>query len=338
MADRFKILELKISSGEQIWIDGHFLKGPISGIARDTKEIVQEFLGEVEYSVINWPRDWIRKSKFFWKIFTVAQLVTHQRLVLPSQFQGTLFQPQLNALIPGPGVNQWIVRLHDIFPATNPKWFRKIDSSQFSKSLMLALQKEAYFICDSATSQMHLKQYAKGFRVNSVVRLCRTPNLSDQLCESCKACKLIATGSLPMQFFLTVGTIEPRKNYSFALKFWKARFQGKQILIVVGRPGWKSKYVQLKLRWNRAGVFWLNGVCDGALKALYLSSTSYISFSLSEGFDLPAMEAFSLGAPLILSDIPVHRELHQKSALFYQTADELEFNIETVIKNSGFLL
>ena len=73
MADRFKNLELRTSSGKQIWIDGHFLKAPISGIARDTKEIVQEFLGEVENSVINWPRDWSRKSKIFWKIFTVAQ-------------------------------------------------------------------------------------------------------------------------------------------------------------------------------------------------------------------------------------------------------------------------
>ena len=338
MANRFKNLELKISPGEQIWIDGHFLKGPISGIARDTKEIVQEFLGGVDYSLINWPRGCIRKSKIFWKIFTIAQLVTHQRLVLPSKFQGTLFQPQLGALVPGPGINHWIVRLHDIFPATHPEWFRKIDSSQFRKSLRLALQNEAYFICDSATSQMQLLQYAKGFRVNSTVRLCITPNLTDQLCETCMACKLFKANSLPKQFFLTVGTIEPRKNYKFALKFWKSRFQGKQILMVVGRPGWKSKYVQFKLRRNRGGVFWLPNVCDGALKALYLQSTSYISFSLSEGFDLPAMEAFSLGVPLILSDIPVHRELHERSALFYQTPDELEFHIETVIKNSGLLL
>jgi|LauGreSuBDMM15SN_2_FD.fasta_scaffold16878_3 glycosyltransferase involved in cell wall biosynthesis len=338
MANRFKNLELNGSPGEQIWVDGQFLKGPISGIARDTEEIVHEFLGEVDYSVINWPRRWIRNSKIFWKIFTLVQLLTHQKFVLPSQFQGTLFQPQLGALIPGPGINQWVVRLHDIFPVTHPEWFRKIDSSQFSKSLMLALEKEAYFICDSETSQMHLLQYAKGFRVNSIVRLCRTPNLSDHLCESCVACKLIKASSLPKQFFLTVGTIEPRKNYKFALEFWKARFQGKQILLVVGRPGWKSKCVQFKLRRNRGSVFWLHDVCDGALKTLYLQSTSYISFSLSEGFDLPAMEAFSLGVPLILSDIPVHRELHERSALFYQTSDELEFNIKTVLKNSGSLL
>ena len=337
MANRHKNLDLKISSREQIWIDGQFLKRPISGIARDTKEIINEFMVEGDYSLLNWPRGCIRDSKIFWKIFTLAQLATNQRLVLPSKFQGPLFQPQLGALLPGPGINHWIVRLHDIFPATHPEWFRKIDSSQFKKSLKLALERQAYFICDSATSQMYLLEYAKDFKVNSTVRLCRTPDLSHQLCESCMACNLIKVNSLPKNFFLTVGTIEPRKNYKFALKFWKSRFHGNLILIVVGRPGWKSKYVQFRLRRNRGGVFWFYDVCDGALKALYLQSASYISFSLSEGFDLPAMEASSLGIPLILSDIPVHRELHGRTALFYGTPNELEFNIKTVIKNSELL-
>ena len=330
-------MDLKIPPGKQFWVDGQFLKGPINGISRDAKEITQEFLGEVNYSVINWPRGCIRGSKIFWKIFTLAQLLTNQRIVLPSKFKGTLFQPQLGALVPGSGIDHWIVRLHDIFPVTNPEWFRKIDSIQFKKSLALALEREAHFICDSATSQMYLLQYAKSFKVNSTVRLCRTPNLSDYLCRSCMACKIIEVDSLPKQFFLTIGTIEPRKNYSFALKFWESRFQENQILIIVGRPGWKSKFVQFKLRRNRGGVIWFNDVCDGALKTLYLRSTSYISFSLNEGFDLPAMEAFLLGIPLILSDIPVHRELHERNALFYQTPDELEFNIKTVIENSDWL-
>lgn len=332
MVIRLQYLDTKNSPSGKIWVDDTFLKGPISGIVRDTKEIVQKFLGEDGYNVIDWPNHRIRNSRILWKIFTFAQLCSNQRLVVPSKYKGTLFQPQLGALLPGDGIDRWIVRLHDIFPVTNPKWFRKIDSSQFRKSLNRALEMKALFICDSVTSQKHLLDYAKDSGVNSIVQLCTTATLSDQLCESCVACTYIRLESLPKKFFLAVGTVEPRKNYSFALKFWKARHRDIYRLIIVGRPGWKSRFVQLKLSKNRVGILWLKSVCDGALKNLYLQSAGFISFSMNEGFDLPAMEAFSLGTPLILSDILVHRELHERTAHFFTTPDELELCIKTVIK------
>lgn len=42
---------------------------------------------------------------------------------------------------------------------------------------------------------------------------------------------------------------------------------------------------------------------------LYLGATAFISLSMFEGFNLSAAEAATLGVPLLLSDIPVHREL-----------------------------
>jgi len=236
-------------------------------------------------------------------------------------------------LLPGPGITTWIVRLHDIFPVTNPEWFRKIDALQFKKSLDFAIHKDALFLCDSKTSQENLLRYAKNYNINSRVLLCRTPVLSDQLCKVCDGCNAIATESLPDVYFLTVGTIEPRKNYEFALSFWNSRFKGVGCLIVVGKPGWKSKFVQFRLRKNRCGIFWFRSMCDGALKELYLKSNAYVSFSLDEGFNLPAMEARSLGVPLILTDIPIHHELHNGKAMLYKTADELEVSLKLVFND-----
>lgn len=42
---------------------------------------------------------------------------------------------------------------------------------------------------------------------------------------------------------------------------------------------------------------------------LYVGATAFISLSTFEGFNLSAAEAATLGVPLLLSDIPVHREL-----------------------------
>ncbi|MBT2332537.1 glycosyltransferase [Variovorax paradoxus] len=45
------------------------------------------------------------------------------------------------------------------------------------------------------------------------------------------------------------------------------------------------------------------------LTRLYCGATAFISLSAFEGFNLSAAEAATLGVPLLLSDIPVHREL-----------------------------
>jgi hypothetical protein len=61
---------------------------------------------------------------------------------------------------------------------------------------------------------------------------------------------------------------------------------------------------------------------------MFKNCVAFISASHSEGFDLPTMEArqfFSL--PLILSDIPVHREFHNDVGYFFKNTDEL-INLE----------
>jgi len=57
-------------------------------------------------------------------------------------------------------------------------------------------------------------------------------------------------------------------------------------------------------------------VDDTVLAALYRSATAVVQFSLDEGFDYPVAEAMSFGAPLVLSDIAVHREVAGDCALY----------------------
>lgn len=337
MALKFIGIDLESPSGKVLWIDGRFLNGPKNGIARDTNEIIQEIREVMNCTILPWPSSIMGNSRISWKIFTMVQVITNQKIVTPPRFKGTLFQPQLGPLLPGVGMFNWVVRLHDIFPATNPEWFRRIDAIQFKKSLNLALNRGAYFICDSESTQNSLFQFAGETKVNSTVRYCKALELSDYLCQSCLACKRLKANAIPIRYFLTVGTIEPRKNYEFALNFWKTQVKEAHTLIIVGRPGWKTNFLQLKLKKTSKSVLWLNDVCDGALKILYAKCVSYISFSLNEGFNLPAMEASQLKVPLILSDIPVHRELHFGNANFYRSSEELEAEIGLALKNPGRL-
>jgi glycosyltransferase involved in cell wall biosynthesis len=62
-------------------------------------------------------------------------------------------------------------------------------------------------------------------------------------------------------------------------------------------------------------------VADEALARLYSGALVVVNPSLAEGFGLPAVEAAACGAPLVLSDLPAHRETIGDAALFAPPGD-----------------
>jgi len=64
------------------------------------------------------------------------------------------------------------------------------------------------------------------------------------------------------------------------------------------------------------------GLSDHELRHLYEDSLFLLSPSLEEGHNLPIAEAVSLGANVLCSDIPVHREFYEELVEFFPVADE----------------
>jgi glycosyltransferase involved in cell wall biosynthesis len=62
-------------------------------------------------------------------------------------------------------------------------------------------------------------------------------------------------------------------------------------------------------------------VPDETLACLYSGAAAVVLPSLAEGFGLPAVEAAACGAPVVLSDIPAHRETLGDEALFFPARD-----------------
>jgi glycosyltransferase involved in cell wall biosynthesis len=62
-------------------------------------------------------------------------------------------------------------------------------------------------------------------------------------------------------------------------------------------------------------------VSDETLAALYSGASAVVNPSLAEGFGLPAVEAAACGAPLLLSDLPAHRETMNGAALYFPPGD-----------------
>ncbi|MDP9027414.1 MAG: glycosyltransferase family 4 protein [Actinomycetota bacterium] len=66
-------------------------------------------------------------------------------------------------------------------------------------------------------------------------------------------------------------------------------------------------------------------VHDGTSEEVYLalleSATALVTTSLDEGFGLPLVEAMALGTPVVVSDIPIFREIGGEAALYAPATD-----------------
>lgn len=90
-------------------------------------------------------------------------------------------------------------------------------------------------------------------------------------------------------------------------------------MVIVGRPG---RETPLLLRLVRdlglaCRVKLIDVIDDAGMISLLRSSYGLLSVSRMEGFDYPVLESKAEGVPTLISDIPVHREFHSGSSLFF---------------------
>jgi glycosyltransferase involved in cell wall biosynthesis len=308
---------------KKIWVDSDLLENK-SGIGRDSKVMIEWLSQHFQIEVIHWPKFISINSKYRRKILMAVRIVFGRILTLPKEFDCALYQSQLGPVLPGNSNKVWIIRLHDLFPITHPEWFNWWARYVFKNSFYKALEMNSIFLCNSIATQKDLFELCGDRKVLSYVVPCQIQSEITDQCTRCFACKNIQNLSSG-NFFLSVGTIEPRKNYALAIETWESLGNGGPSLVIVGKPGWKTKDLQKRLKSAKhLGITWIDECCDGALEVLYLNCKGLISFSFAEGFDLPPMEVRQRHSkPLLLSDIPVHREFHSVDALFFTKSSDL---------------
>lgn len=116
---------------------------------------------------------------------------------------------------------------------------------------------------------------------------------------------------------LHVGTLEPRKNLDLLLDAYELLDPvSRPPLLLAGRYGWRQRALVQRIDGMGPSVRWLGRVDDAELGRLYRQAYMVVQPSRDEGFDLPVVEGLASGAPVVASDIPVHREVAGDLALF----------------------
>lgn len=118
-------------------------------------------------------------------------------------------------------------------------------------------------------------------------------------------------------YFVSVGTIEPRKNHALLIRIWEQMAeetppQDMPHLVICGSRGWLNEEL-----FRRIDGSALTGVClheqaglsDGAIAALLDRAAGALYPSLAEGYGLPMIEAAARGVPVVCADLAVYREV-----------------------------
>jgi glycosyltransferase involved in cell wall biosynthesis len=140
---------------------------------------------------------------------------------------------------------------------------------------------------------------------------------------SAKAREIAGDGA---PFFLSVGTLEPRKGYSIALAafelLWRAGSEARYV--VIGRRGWQSQSIELRIEQHPEygrRLFWLDDASDADLRYCYERAQALVYASAFEGFGLPLVEAARHGLPIIASDLPIFHEIGGDHPRYFELLD-----------------
>jgi glycosyltransferase involved in cell wall biosynthesis len=270
--------------------------------------------------------------------------------LLPRPFQrrvdthgwDVFFGATVSPYLPSPGTAM-MIRYYDALPLLSPHTIGEPWPHALSHGRMLArnMRDGATFYCDSepvrgdllrlfpdAEARVHTipvtvaPEYCPDVRPERELRTILNRRAS-------AATAVIRTGpepgSLP-RLFMAVSTLEPRKNY---LKLFRAFEIARRItsrpmqLLVVANPGWRSDTELAELKaLVREGAYHVSGVPLAELRTLYSMAHCVVAPSRAEGFDYSGVEGMACGAPLIASDIPVHRWVYGDAAEYFDPYDE----------------
>jgi glycosyltransferase involved in cell wall biosynthesis len=146
--------------------------------------------------------------------------------------------------------------------------------------------------------------------------------------------------SLPEQFVLAVGHLENRKNYRKlieAIGLLEARARPTR-LVIVGNDGGSKCYMEKDIRRFQlnGSVMILSNVADTELLGIYQLCSLVVFPSLYEGFGIPILEAMAARRPIVLSDVPVFREITEDTGVYFPPldAERIATALDQVISSS----
>jgi len=233
-------------------------------------------------------------------------------------------------LIP-PTLNKNIVlTIHDLaflrFPEFNFDWFIKKYAREVKKNAQISRK----IIADSESTKDDIIRFFKIDPQKIEVIYLASDTVFKKLPETRIDRNILKKYKINKKYILSVGTIEPRKNFITLIKAFnliKQKNTGFDYkLVIAGRTGWKSEatYEEREKSPYREDILFTGRVPDRDLVQIYNQAELFVYPSLFEGFGLPPLEAMSCGLPVIASDSSSLKEVVGDAGILLSPGNNIE--------------
>ena len=254
----------------------------------------------------------------------------HDVLLLPDSSWGEEFWGAIDAAR-AVGTRLGVVQ-HDFIPLRHPELVPPKSTAVFRRWMRATLTRADFVLAVSETvaRETRAELLALG-RAEIAKRHVATFRNGSDFCETkplqgarsrvrTSLQRFLAAGSVAP--FLTVGTIEPRKNQAHLVEAFRRlhAVDPTARLLVLGMVGWKGQSVAAAMRRHPAcgsGILHVSDASDAELLHAYHHARALVFPSLAEGYGLPIVEALAAGLPVLASDIPVHREVGGRHCTYF---------------------
>lgn len=209
-----------------------------------------------------------------------------------------------------------VVTVHDCIPWVDREYRRGILSAMYhSRSRKSVALADAVLTVSEVSKQEIVDVCGVDADKVSVVYNDAGPEFKSSVDETVLMDVLGRFGLRPGEFFLYCGGYDRRKNVEYLVSEFLHGDFTEQLVLAGGKLFDNSLYCDPVAFKNEKIV--RTGFLDGEeLAVLYGNCKAFVHLSRKEGFNIPLVEAANCSAPLILSDIPIHREIAGDAAVF----------------------
>lgn len=231
-----------------------------------------------------------------------------------------------------PGVRQpAVVTVHDLSFLTHPETHSASSRRHYERAIQTLRRARGVIVLSRhMRSALVERGLADPLRIAVVPNAAGLPGGGDS-CEH---------RAWPSPYALMVGTIQPRKNFELGARaFGASAFARRGTLLIAGSLGYRGSEIIRSITATTGGrdVRFLGRVTDQTLARLLAQAEFVLMPSRDEGFGLPAVEAMSLGAPVIAARAGSLPEVVGDAGLLIDPddADALTAAIDQLAEDAG---
>ena len=249
----------------------------------------------------------------FWTFIGLPLALTLDRPVADVIFSPTHYIPRFVA-------TSRVMAIMDVSYLTYPALFRPQDLYKLVHWTEYSVRRAAKIITISEFSKRAIIEAYHVLESDVVVAY---PALPDSVSQDAMAKSNDSSSTLPKRYILSVGTIQPRKNFTRLIEALSLLPDKEISLVIVGKKGWL--YDDILSAPQKFGlekrVQFLDFVPDSALPQLYKHAVCFALPSLYEGFGLTVLEAMSHGIPVVVSKTSSLPEIAGDAGIYVDPED-----------------